>query len=254
MNEQERYKKRVEKAFEDFLESKFIEYQPFSVSDEQIIYDARERSVAKYDGGLLQKMQNFSSVYTIEGAQKMEYNGNDFTTLLLKSLNGEISRINFSDFRYYSSLYKGRTDFSSFGYTFDSANAHYINLLNTKLVNPEHLANNSGAQILLGYEFSVVNRYGKLRKCCRLFSLNEDIEQNADIIRRQVLRAQAFSLLLVAKYPVLALPCYNREHVSPYMYDITREIGSLYVTKLRAKLYEVERALRERNLSYEYNL
>ena len=51
MTEQERYIERVRNAFENFLVSKFIEYKPYSISDDRIISDARERSAIKYDGG-----------------------------------------------------------------------------------------------------------------------------------------------------------------------------------------------------------
>ena len=38
------------------------------------------------------------------------------------------------------------------------------------------------------------------------------------------------------------------------MYDITKEIGSQYTSKIRAKLYEVEQTLREHGLTYEHTI
>ena len=73
-------------------------------------------------------------------------------------------------------------------------------------------------------------------------------------MRKQILRAQAFALLLAAKYPVLCLPTYNFEHIESYMYDITKEIGGQYTQRLRIKLSEVERALNGHGLTYEHNI
>lgn len=62
MTENERYTERVRDAFENFLVSKFIEYKPFSITDDRIIADAKDRSIMNYDGGLLQWMQSFVSI------------------------------------------------------------------------------------------------------------------------------------------------------------------------------------------------
>lgn len=43
MSNEERYRERVKDAFENFLVSPFIEYKPYSMSDEAIIADAKER-------------------------------------------------------------------------------------------------------------------------------------------------------------------------------------------------------------------
>ena len=74
MTENERYPERVRDAFENFLVSKFIEYKPFSITDDRIIADAKDRSIINYDGGLLQWMQSFVSIMTVEGSADMEYN------------------------------------------------------------------------------------------------------------------------------------------------------------------------------------
>lgn len=224
------------------------------MNDEVIVTDAKERSNINFDGGRLQWMQSFASIYTIEGAVDMEYNGNNFKQLILKSSKGQQIRINFSDFHYHNSFYTGKDDFSKFGYDYDDTNARYVNILDGKLVSPETLAQNVGSPILLGYDFNTVNRYGKLRTCRRLYSLTDNLKTEADIIRKQILRAQAIALLIAAKYPVLCLPSYNRELLYPYMYDITKEIGSQYTSKIRAKLYEVEQTLREHGLTYEHTI
>lgn len=252
MTEEERYRERVKEAFDKFLISPFIEYNPYSMSDEAIIADAQERSNINFNGGRLQWMQNFAAIYTIEGAIDMEYNGNDFKRLILMSSGGEQLQINFSDFHYHNSFYKGKEDSSKFGYDYDDSNARYINLLDGKIISPDSLSRNTGSQILLGYDFNTVNRYGKMRTCRRLYSLIGNIETDAETIRKQILRAQAFALLLAAKYPVLCLPSYNRENLHPFMYDITKEVGSQYSSKIRVKLYEVENALREHGLTYEH--
>lgn len=254
MTEQDIYRERVEEAFEKFLVSPFIEYKPYSMDDDRIIADAKERSMINYDGGLLQWMQSFAAIYTVENAVDMEYNGNCFKQLLLKASDGSLLRINFSDFKYYTSFYKGKENSETFGYDYDDSNARYINLLDDKLASPDSIVREMGYQFLLGYHFNTVNRYGKLRICHRLYSLTSSNEIDAAIIRRQILRAQAFALLVAAKYPVLCYPCYNRENIYPYMYDLTREIGSLFKTKLRFKLYEVEQALRKYGLTYEHSI
>ncbi|WP_305156673.1 hypothetical protein [uncultured Muribaculum sp.] len=107
MTDQERYKHRVKESFKKFLISPFIEYDPYPVNDERIIFDAKERSDVKYDGGRLQWMQSFASIFTIEGARPMEYNGKHFKQLLIKPLNGKTAGINFSDFYYHTSFYNG---------------------------------------------------------------------------------------------------------------------------------------------------
>ncbi len=150
MTEQERYEQRVKEAFEKFLISPFIEYDPYSVDDERIIFDAKERSDIKYDGGRLQWMQSFASIYTIEGARPMEYNGTRFKQLLLRPLNGKTIGINFSDFRYYASFYDGEHDTYHWAYKFDETNARFINYLNDQIVNPDDIASKTGSQILLG--------------------------------------------------------------------------------------------------------
>lgn len=66
MTEQERYTERVREAFEKFLISSFIEYDPYSVDDERIISDAKNRSDIKYDGGRLQWMQSFASIFIFQ--------------------------------------------------------------------------------------------------------------------------------------------------------------------------------------------
>lgn len=254
MGEQDRYRERVRNAFEKFLVSNFIEYKPYSVNDVCIIEDAKDRSVVNYDGGLLQWMQSFASIVTIEGAKDMEYNGNNFKQLLLKAKDGNLIRINYSDFEYYTSLYKGKEDSARFGYDYDESNAHYVSLLDTQRVSPDSLASKIGSPILMGYNFNTVNRFGKLRSCHRLYSLSGDNALDAEKIRGQILRAQAFALLMAAKYPVLCLPSYNHESLSPYMYDITKEIGTQFAPQLRAKLHAIELALKEKCLSYEYNI
>lgn len=63
MTDEERYRERVKDAFEDFLVSPFIEYKPYSMSDDAIVVDAKERSSINFDGGRLQCMQSFASIY-----------------------------------------------------------------------------------------------------------------------------------------------------------------------------------------------
>lgn len=254
MEEQERYRERVRNAFEKFLVSNFIEYKPYSLRDECIIEDAKERSVVNYDVGLLQSMQSFASIVTIEGAQYMEYNGNNFKQLLLKSRDGNLIRINYSDFEYYTSLYKGPEGQYLWEHNYDDSNAHFVNLLDTQRISPDSLAGDKGSQILMGYNFNTVNRFGKLRKCHRLYSFSGNIEVDAEKIRRQILRAQAFALLMASKYPVLCLPSYNYEILFPYMYDITKEEGAQFVHQLRMKLHEIELSLKEKGLTYEHNI
>lgn len=254
MNEQERYAERVREAFEKFLTSSFIEYEPYSVDDERIMSDAQKRSDITYDGGRLQWMQSFASIFTIEGARPMEYNGNQFKQLLIKPLTGKTVGINFSDFNYYTSFYNGEHESYSWEYTFDESNARFINTLNNQLVIPEYLASQVNDIILKGYSFPTVNKYGKIRECCRFYSLSRDVERDANTIRRQILRAQAFALLLAAKYPVLCLPSYNFEHIESYMYDITKKIGSQFAQRIRTRLSEVVRALNEHGLTYENNI
>lgn len=41
MSNEERYRERVKDAFDKFLVSPFIEYKPYSMSDEAIIADAK---------------------------------------------------------------------------------------------------------------------------------------------------------------------------------------------------------------------
>ena len=254
MDERERYEQRVKRAFEDFIVSKFIEYQPYLINDDCIINDAKNRSIVNYDGGLLQWMQSFASIYTIAGEQDMEYNGNRFKQILLKSKDDKIIRINYSDFQYYTSFYKGKEDSSRFGFEFDDTNARFINLLDEKVIMPESIAGKKDSQILMGYHFNTVNKYGRIRTCYRLYSLSGNDELDAKKIRQQILRSQAFSLLLAAKYPVLCFPSYNWERLQPYMYEVTKELGSQYSTKIRAKLYEIEKELRERCLTYECSI
>ena len=254
MDERERYEQRVKRAFEDFIVSKFIEYQPYLINDDCIINDAKNRSIVNYDGGLLQWMQSFASIYTIAGEQDMEYNGNRFKQILLKSKDDKIIRINYSDFQYYTSFYKGKEDSSRFGFEFDDSNAHFVNTLDDKLITSEAIAGDKETQILIGYNFNTVNKYGSLRKCYRLYSLSDNVVLDAKKIREQILRAQAFSLLIAAKYPVLCIPSYNRERLCPYMYEITKEIGSQYSAIIRAKLCEVEKVLREHGLTYECDI
>lgn len=254
MNNKEQYRERVKDAFDKFLVSTFIKYKPYSMSDEAIIADAKERSNINFNGGRLQWMQSFAAIYTIAGAIDMEYNGNYFKRLILMSSNGHQLQINFSDFNYHNSFYTGKKDLSKFGYDYDDYSACYINLLDGKIISPDSLSRNTGSQILLGYDFNTVNRYGKMRTCRRLYSLTGNVETDAETIHRQILRAQAFALLLAAKYPVLCLPSYNREDLYPYMYEITKEVGSQYSPKIRVKLYEVENALREQGLTYEHNI
>lgn len=249
-----RYEQRVKESFEKFLISPFIEYDPYSMDDERIISDAKERSDVKYDGGRLQWMQSFASIYTIEGARPMEYNGTHFKQLLLKPLNGKIVGINFSDFNYYNSFYDGEHDSYRWEYKFDESNAQFINTVNNQPVIPESLAAQAGSNILKGYSFPTVNKFGKLRTCYRFYSLCGDAKRGANTIRRQILRAQAFALFLAAKYPVLCLPSYNFEQIEPFMYDITKKIGSQYSQRLRVRLSEVERALNEHGLTYEHNI
>lgn len=254
MTEQEMFRERVREAFEKFLVSDFIEYKPYSVSNDCIINDAIERSIVNYDGGLLQWMQSFVAIYTIEGAQDMEYNGTRFKQLLLRSKDGKIIRINYSDFQYYNSFYKGKQDSTCFGYEYDELNAHCVNLLDTQRVSPDSLANQSGNRIVLGYYFNTVNKYNSLRTCYRFYSLRGDNALDSEMIRIQILRAQAFAILVAAKYPVLCLPSYNREQLYPYMYDITIEVGIQYHQKLMAKLNEVEQILKGKGLTYERNI
>lgn len=254
MTDQERYEQRVKEAFEKFLVSSFIEYDPYSMDDERITSDARERSDINYNGGRLQWMQSFASIYTIEGARPMEYNGTHFKQLLLKPLNGKTVGINFSDFNYYNSFYNGEHDSCRWDYKYDESNARYVDTVNNQPVLPESLAAQAGSNILDGYSFPTVNKYGKLRTCHRFYSLCGDVAQDANTIRRQILRSQAFALLLAAKYPVLCLPSYNFEHIESYMYDITKEVGSQFVQRIRAKLSEVERTLNKHGLTYEHNI
>lgn len=254
MTEQERYVERVKKAFEDFLTSDFIDYNPYSVDDETIISDAIERSNINYDGGRLKWMQSFASIYTIEGGKELEYNGTNFMSLFLKASGGKTLRMNYSDFRYKTSFYNGEYDFSHFGNKFDECNAHYTNLVDDRMALPESLSNHVGQRILIGYDFYTINYRGSYRTCYRLYSLPDDNLQAATIIRKQILRAQAFALLLAAKYPALCLPSYNGERIEPYMYEITKAVGAEYTSKLRVKLSQVEQALREHGLTYEHNI
>lgn len=93
-----------------------------------------------------------------------------------------------------------------------------------------------------------------MRTCYRLYSLSGNEKPDADIIRRQILRAQALSLLIAAKYPVLCMPTNNGESISPSMYDITKEEGAQFASKIRAKLSEIERLLSKHSLTYEYSI
>lgn len=254
MTDQERYEQRVREAFEKFLISSFIEYTPFSMDDERIISDAKERSNVNYNGGRLQWMQGFASIYTIEGARPMEYNGKHFKQLLLEPLKGKSLAINFSDFNYYNSFYNGEHDTYRWDYKFDESNARYVNTVNNQPVTPESLAAQAGSSILNGYSFPTVNKFGKLRTCHRFYSLSGDIKRDANTIRRQILRAQAFALFLAAKYPVLCLPSYNFEHLEPYMYDITKKTGSQFAQRITAKLSEVVYTLNAHGLTYENNI
>lgn len=254
MEEQERYRERVRNAFEKFLISPFIEYKPYSIDDERIISDAKNRSVINYNGGLLQAMQSYASIFIIDGERKMEYNGKKFKTLLLKPIEGKSKMINFSDFQYYTSFYNGENDSSCFGFDYDETNARFINLFDDRTVIPDSLANQIGESVLMGYSFQTINKFGSMRTCYRFYSLKGDVKNDANVMRRQILRAQAFALLLAAKYPTLCLPSYDYEHLYPYMYDITKEIGSQYSQRLRVKLSEVERALNEHGLTYEHNI
>lgn len=254
MTEQELYKKRVRNAFDKFLASKFVEYAPYSISDDRIVSDAKERSNINYNGGRLQLMQSFASIVTIEGAKDMEYNGHYFKSLFLRSNNGKQIRINFSDFQYYTSLCNGEHKKYSFEYDYDESNARYINMLDDKVVLPDSLASRIGEQILWGYDFTTVNSFRNLRTCYRFYSLGYTTEQKATIIRKQILRAQAIALLIAAKYPVLCLPSNNYERIYPYMYEITKEIGYQYTQKLMGKLYEIEQVLSKHGLTYEDNI
>lgn len=254
MTEQERYSERVRNAFESFLVSKFIKYKPYSISDYRIIADANERSIVNYNGGRLQWMQSFASIFTIEGARPMEYNGTHFKQLLLKPIKGNTICINFSDFKYYNSFDNGEHDSYCWGCKFDESNARFINTVNNQPVIPESLAAQAGSNILKGYSFPTVNKFGKPRTCYRFYSLCGDAERDANTIRRQVLRAQAFALFLAAKYPILCFPSNNFEHLELYMYDITKEVGDQYTTQIRAKLLEIEQALREHGLTYENSI
>lgn len=254
MTENERYTERVRDAFENFLVSKFIEYKPFSITDDRIIADAKDRSVVNYNGGFLQLVQSFASILTIKGLADMEYNGNKFKQLILRSSDSKLIKINYSDFQYYNSFYKGKEDSSHFGYDYDDTNARYVNLFDGKLIDPDKLASNIDRQILMGYRFNTVNRYGSMRTCYRLYSLSGNEKPDADVIRRQILRAQALSLLIAAKYPVLCMPTNNGESISPSMYDITKEEGAQFASKIRAKLSEIERLLSKHSLTYEYSI
>lgn len=254
MTENERYTERVRDAFEKFLISNFVEYKPYSIGDDRIIADAKDRSIVNYNGGFLQLVQSFASILTIEGFANMEYNGTKFKQLILKSSDEKMVRMNYSDFLYYNSFYKGKGNLSHFGYDYDDSNARYVNLLDGKLIDPDKLAANTDSQILMGYRFNTVNKRGSLRTCYRLYSLSGNEKLDADIIRAQILRAQALSLLIAAKYTILCMPTNNGERICPYMYDITKDEGSKYVSRIRTKLHEIEQSLREHGLSYEYSI
>ena len=169
------------------------------MDDETIISDAKQRSAINYDGGRLQWMQSFASIITIEGRKDMEYNGNDFSVLELKASDGRIIKLKFSDFRYHNSFYNGVHCSHSWEYDYDTNNARFINTVNNQLSSPDALAIQKGVEILKGYDFQTINKYGKPRMCNRLYTLTGNLAQDAAIIRRQVLRAQAFALLLAAK-------------------------------------------------------
>lgn len=162
MTKSKQYTNRIRDAFENFLVSKFIEYKPFSITDDRIIADAKDRSNVNYDGGFLQLVQSLASILKIKGLADVEYNGNKFKQLILMSSNGKLMRMNYSDFQYYNSFYKGKEDPYHFGYDYDDTNARYVNLLDGKLIDPDELASNSNSQVLMGYRFNTVNRYGSL--------------------------------------------------------------------------------------------
>lgn len=253
MDEKEKkdYAERINKAFEEFINHGFINYSPWEKSDDEIIEDAGKRSIKLPQNGLLADAQNFASIYTVGEPKTGENNGNEFEYFNIYALDGQSIRLNFSDFMYFRSLEKSRCK----GFTtFDPKTAHYITTVNDSRVEIHFTDEQEEQKILAGYWFNTIKRYHTVRPCYRLYMFTDEKSKDAEIIRCQILRAQAFSLLLLAKYPYMGVVSYNWESLGSEHYDIAEEVIGKKVTVIRTKLSKIEAELRRKGLTYESHI
>jgi len=243
------YAERINKAFDEFINHGFINYSPWRKSDDEVITDAEGRSVKNPSNcGFMQDSQNFASIYTIGESKTLDYNGNQFNCFFLRPMEGKPIRLNFSDFKYGRSLDMFRGEcFPSY----NSRNANYANTVNDKIVEPYYdTMGQKGQQILVGYWFDTINAFDSRRPCYRLYTLTGNLRKDAEITRKQILRAQAYTLSTLARFPFKGVD-YNNGCVGAEHYNIAEEQISQKMVQIRTKLYEIENELHKRGLSYE---
>lgn len=245
----EAYAERIKTTFDEFINEGFINYSPWEKSDEEVINDAHQRSTIFKSGELMNDCQSFASIYTFEECKELEYNGCYFDVLYLKPFEGNHIMLFNSDFHYFRSLDKSRCKGLGFGYNPHAA--IYINTINDEIKSPQILS--KGQQILVGYEFGTVNKFDKRRICYRLYTLTGNKSNDAEIIRRQILRAKAFTLLMLVKYPFKGA-VFTASGICSTYYDIAEEELGRKEVIIHAKLSEIETELQKRGITYESDI
>jgi len=206
-----KYEEECRRELVEFLEGNFLNCDPFNQEDASIILDAdaRSRDWTHKGRGYLSQTAQFCSLWVMDGPVTRIYEPDRYVEALqLHPLNYKDSNrieIPFNHFQYPMMLDKG------LGEAYEEKQARYACSLDDHHDRDVILSGNYRL-VIYGYYLGGITKFGQKRNIYRLSTFTK--ETLPDVLRREILKAQAAAIRYVTTYAEYCRPDYGDYHIS----------------------------------------
>lgn len=234
----------MRKAFQEFIDSEFLNTNPFSQSDDEMFAGIEARSRIPYHGYFLKDVERLCSRYRLVSLT-------DHTTELEDDIYGGVRVVSYQVLTYTNA--SGRTLHTSLR-TFRANLNPYLEVSGKSLENHtvtssfnnmtgdeaiNLVSHNIGKDVMLAYSFPCKDEYFSKKLCYRFSEFGFP-----DHIRKQILLSQAFAINSALLHPIEVAPPVHAGFYGVDGYEMAQVIGREFSGNLSslldAKLREIE--------------
>ena len=250
---EERYRQVCVQEIQKLLRGSFMQIDPSEEDDANLIIDADIRSRRWTFEGLsyCSHVNQFCSLLAVDGVDPVLYDRMGDNAVYVEELvmhpyhceTQERVRASLNQFNYAMMLDKG------IKMSFDEAQATIASSVDDKH-DEEYILSREGQMFFYSYYLGGITKFNQSRKCFRLYSMRP--EMIPDLLRREILKAQAIALQYLYRYPAFCKPTVpgillDNQTASAIMKSATQEyiseildISSLIKDRLQNARIQVE--------------
>lgn len=231
---EERYWQACKQELQQMLKSDFMQCDPFEEDDANLIIDADQRSRRwTFEGqGFCSHVAQFCSLLSVDGVETVLYDQPGDNTVYVDELvmhpynckSKERVRASLNQFQYPMMLDKGQK------VPFDESLATIASSVDDRH-EEEYILTRQGQMFFYSYYLGGITKFNQQRRCFRLYSMRPDMLP--DLLRREILRAQAVAVQYVFRYPEFCKPIVQDAHLD-YMTEasIMRQAAHEYTSEI----------------------